>query len=240
VDPVTFAPYVGYYRSIAPRHPFMSALIDLYPNPVTIGANGRVNALSGERFATSPFQFRRGERAEPTLIFYTTPEGAHEMSTGPEAFRAFTWPELIARAALIVGAGLTILGAVLLLLIRIGRLFFKGRERPATGFVGAVMRWAPMFSLVAFLVMFGTFLFVANAGYLAVEMLGRPDTATYTIYYASLAWPALAAIGLLAALFAPAGTGLLSRATAFVMAASMSGLALYFFLHGWVGIQFWQ
>jgi hypothetical protein len=79
----------------------------------------------------------------------------------------------------------------------------------------------------------------ANAGYQAVERLGHFGFTTAIIWFASLLWPTLAIIGLLASIFAPALTGRGSRIAAATISSAMTGLALFFFLHGWVGIRLW-
>ncbi|MBI1213327.1 MAG: serine hydrolase [Alphaproteobacteria bacterium] len=238
IDAKEFESYLGYYRPIAMRHPFMNALTGLYPTQITMGEDGRPNALSAPRIGLGHNMFRRTGRAEPTMIFYTTPEGDRDISTGREFFRELTVPELVWHGAILVGGGLAILLTALALLGRVVRVFVA-RWRRADGMGGVVVRWAPTLSVLGLVTMLAVFLFTANAGYQAVETLGRPDAATYTIYGASLAWPALAAVGFLSALLVP-GVSRLSRASAFVVSLGMLILAVYFMMEGWVGIRFWD
>ncbi len=233
-----FAPYVGYYHTIAQRHPFMNALVGLYPNEVALAGNGRVMALGAERIGVGGNRFRRGDRPDATLIFYTTPEGQQEMSTGREVMRKFAPLELGLLAAMLAGAALALAITVLTLITRPVRMLVPSWRR-STGALSATMRWAPTLSALSFVTMLGVFLVTANAGYQAVEMLGRPDAATYAIYSASLAWPVLAALGLILSVVAAESTKP-SRAAAFVTSIGMLGLAAYFFMHGWVGIRFWE
>jgi CubicO group peptidase (beta-lactamase class C family) len=239
LDRVAFTPYAGFYRPVSQRHPFMNALVDLVPTRVALDEQGRVTALGSERLATGALTFRRAERAETSLVFYTTPEGDHEMSTGREVYRAFTGPELVARGLLLFGGAVAIIGTGLMLLWRLLRRVTGRARRPATSGMGRVMRWAPATSVVALGATMLPFLVAANAGYQAVERLGHLDLTTGTIWVASLLWPALAGLGLVATVLAPADTDRRSRAAAGVISTAMSGLAVYFFLHGWVGISFW-
>ena len=101
------------------------------------------------------------------------------------------------------------------------------------------MRWAPTFSVLSFLTMTLVFLMTANAGYQAVEILGRPNAATYAIYGASFAWPALAAIGLGLSVIGVNSTRP-SRLAAALTSLGMLGLAAHFYMHGWIGIRFWE
>ncbi len=233
-----FAPYTGYYYAVAQRHLFMNALVGLYPNEVSLQSNGRVNALGAERIGIGSNMFRREERPEATLIFYTTPEGQREFSTGREVMRQFTQTELASLAAMLAGAGLAIAIALLSIVTRPIRMLVPNWRR-STGPLAATMRWAPTFSVLSLLTMLGVFLIVANAGYQAVELLGRPNAATYAIYGASFAWPAFAALGLILSI-ANTGSTKPSRAAAFLISLGMLGLAAHFFANGWIGIRFWE
>lgn len=233
-----FAPYAGYYYAVAQRHLFMNALVGLYPNEVSLQPNGRVNALGAERIGLGGNLFRRDERPEATLVFYTTPEGQREFSTGREVMRRFTQTELALLAAMLAGAGLAIAIAILSLVTRPIRRLVPSWRR-STGALAATMRWAPTFSVLSLFAMLGVFLIVANAGYQAVETLGHPNAATFTIYGASFAWPALAAIGLVLSLI-DSGSTKPSRAAAFLTSLGMLGLAAHFFANGWIGIRFWE
>lgn len=233
-----FAPYVGYYHTVAQRHPFMNALVGLYPNEVALGGNGRVSALGAERIGVGGNKFRRGDRPDATMIFYTTPEGQHEMSTGREVMRQFTTAELAVHVAMLAGTALALAIAALSILGRTVRMLVPSWRR-STGALGAAMRWTPTLSVASFLTMLGVFLVTANLGYQAVETLGRPNAATYAIYGASLAWPALAALGLALSVVG-SGSTKPSRAAAFLTSIGMLGLAAYFYMHGWVGIRFWE
>ncbi len=239
LDPAAIAPYAGYYRALASRHPFLDALTSLYPEQMDIEKSGRINVFGVEHIHSGSLQFHRGDRAESTLIFYQTPEGDREMSTGRQVYRKLATSELVAHGAVIVGTAIAALATVLLLLIRLVRLFLKRREH-TPGIGSATMRWAPALAVIVLGAMSGAFLFAANAGYQAVEILGRPDGVTYGIYFASLLWPALALLGLVAAVFAPAQQGRFARATAFAISVPMCGLAIYCLLYGWVGIRFWS
>lgn len=233
-----FAPYAGYYRPVAQRHVFMNALVGLYPNEVAWSGNGRVSALGAERIGLGGNRFRRNDRPEGTMIFYTTPEGQRELSTGREVMRRFSGLELGALVAMLAGAALALGIATLTLLTRPVRMLVPSWRR-STGALSATMRWVPTLSALSFVTMLGVFIVVANAGYQAVELLGRPNAATYTIYGASLAWPTLAVLGLMLSVLS-SGSTKPSRAAAFVVSIGMLGLAAYFYLHGWVGIRFWE
>lgn len=233
-----FAPYAGYYRSVAQRHPFMNALAGLYPNAVTLGSNGRPNALGAERLGVGGNKFRRGDRPDATMIFYATPEGQRELSTGREVMRQFTTTELGVHVAMLAGTALALAIAVLTLLTRPVRMLVPSWRR-STGALSATMRWAPTLSALSLVTMLGVFLFAANAGYQAVEILGRPNASTYAIYGASLAWPTLAGLGLVLSLLA-SGSTKPSRAAAFLTSVGMLGLAAYFYAQGWIGIRFWE
>jgi CubicO group peptidase (beta-lactamase class C family) len=240
VDPVSFARALGFYRPISQRHPFMNALVDLVPTRVRLDEKGRVQALDSERLATGPSLFRRAERAEPSLVFYETPEGDREMSTGREFYRALSGPEVFARGALVLGAALAFFTTALLLLWRAGRAVRRRRDpQPPASLRQQLLRWAPAASVGSLFATFGPFLVAANAGYQAVERLGHFGFTTATIWFASLLWPTLAIIGLLASIFAPGVTGRGSRIAAAIISSAMTGLALFFFLHGWVGIRLW-
>lgn len=233
-----FAPYAGYYYAVAQRHVFMNALAGLYPNEIALLPNGRVNALGAERLGVGGNKFRRSDRPDATMIFYTTPEGQREMSTGREVMRQFAPAELGLRVAMLAGAALALAITLLSIVARAVRMLVPSWRR-STGALAATMRWSPTLSVLSLLTMIGVFLFAANAGYQAVETLGRPNAATYTIYGASFAWPALAALGLALSLLATGSTKP-SRAAAFATSIGMLGLAVYFFMHGWVGIRFWE
>jgi CubicO group peptidase (beta-lactamase class C family) len=233
-----FAPYAGYYHAVAQRHAFMNALVGLYPNEISLGPNGRVNALGAERIGVGGNKFRRDDRPDATMIFYTTPEGQREFSTGREVMRQFTQTELALLAAMLAGAALASALALLSLLTRLVRMLVPSWRR-STGALAATMRWAPTFSVLSLLTMLGVFLIVANAGYQAVEMLGRPNAATYAIYGASFAWPAFAALGLVLSI-TNTGSTKPSRAAAFLISLGMLGLATHFLANGWIGIRFWE
>jgi hypothetical protein len=216
----------------------MNALAALYPNEVALAPNGRVSALGAERIGVGGNKFRRNDRPDATMIFYTTPEGEREFSTGREVMRQFTPAELALRVATLAGAGLALAIAALTLLTRGVRTLVPSLRR-STGAVGAAMRWTPTFSVLSLLTMLGVFLFTANAGYQAVEILGHPNAATYAIYGASFAWPAFAALGLALSLVG-AGSTKPSRIAAFLTSVGMLGLALYFHTYSWIGIRFWE
>jgi len=232
------APYAGYYHAIAQRHPFMNALVGLYPNEVALGSNGRVSALGAERVGMGSLMFRKDDRAEATMVFYTTPEGQREFATGREVMRQFTPTELAVLATMLAGAGPALAICALTLVTRLARVAVP-RWRRSTGAMGAMMRWAPTFSVLSFLTMTMVFLMTANAGYQAVEILGRPNAATYAIYGASFAWPALAAIGLGLSVIGANSTRP-SRLAAALTSLGMLGLAAHFYMHGWIGIRFWE
>lgn len=237
-DAQAIAPYAGFYVPIAPRHNFTNALFQIVPSQVSVSENGRVNVLNAARVGAGGLTFRREERADPNLIFYTTPEGAREFAATTTVLRQLTLPELAVHAAIIVGFSVALVWSVLLLLVRFARLFVKRGERPATGVMGAAMRWLPMLSLFAFLGMFCTFAVAAGSPN-QIELLGTPSPAALAIYYLSLATPVLAGLGLVAALAAPNGNGRLSRAAAIWIAAAMVGVSAWLYAQGWVGIQFY-
>jgi CubicO group peptidase (beta-lactamase class C family) len=233
-----FAPFTGYYYPIAQRHNFMDALTRLSPNAVALSANGRINALGSERISLGANQFRKDDRAEATMIFYTTPDGQRELSTGREVMRQFTTAGLVLHGLMLILALLALVLTALALIARPLRMLVP-RWRRTRSWRESLMRWTPTLAVLSFLTMIGIFLSSANAGYRAVEILGQANAATYSIYAASFVWPLLAMMGLLLSIRTKASSKL-SRATAFLTSLGMLGLGVYFYSHGWVGIRFWE
>ena len=235
VAPDVLRTYEGYYRDLSPRNEILRA--------VRVLTDGRTVRLEGDHLVLDPDfggtlplvpvetgLFRREHEIDATLAFTEDEEG-RAILAGPGVYaeRTGRWPVTLLRA----GLGLAVLIAALAPIAALARwLGLRRLGVRAEAFRGLGLVWTAAFALLALAA-----LALRDAD--AVS-LGQATLRAKSLYVASIAYPALAALAVLGAGWGLRRGGRPSYALMALLAGvAHTGIATYLAWWGLVGFRSW-
>lgn len=226
--------YAGLYRTITPPNALLEPFVDVLNTSWVSAAHGKLVINGDDWFPTGPHTFRRVDRENYTLAFFTDNDDTMKLGAFNTQLKMPLWQVLlVGMIAVLLALGLLI--SVVMVWVWLvswlrGRLADRG---------GMLVRALPILALGTMIATFALpLLSIASTTTSAIHSLSQVGPYSLTIFVCSILFPLLAAAGFVLSFLRPKAP-LFTRAYVGLTSLAVLAVAAYAASIGWFAVQTW-